>query len=297
MSLTTIKNHDAKKLSLLIFSLAFCIFLFTSDGHRVTLDEGVAQDMTYRMVTLEPDPSYVQGVSKKFFNLPLFNPNNIGPLCSNGITCYPSSIFYSITQVPFVATNYFFQIIASDTLTLTTTDFYDEHYVYWRNSEKPDLVFMELFYGPFLSALSVAIFFLICLEYKFTKQTSVILTIIFSFTTIVWAYSNTSLNVVPALFFILLGFLFYKKSQTNFELKFLLLSSACFGFSYLIRESTFLIFFPIFGLILIDVFRKKSKIIVISHVGRPKGEFDKILSLKPICENLEKKIKKKNPTI
>ena len=38
---------------------------------------------------------------------------------------------------------------------------------------------------------------------------------------------------------------------------------------------------------------KKSKIIVISHVGRPRGEFDKILSLKPICENLEKKIKKK----
>ena len=38
---------------------------------------------------------------------------------------------------------------------------------------------------------------------------------------------------------------------------------------------------------------KKSKIIVISHVGRPKGEFDKILSLRPICENLEKKIKKK----
>jgi len=38
---------------------------------------------------------------------------------------------------------------------------------------------------------------------------------------------------------------------------------------------------------------KKSKIIVISHVGRPKGKFDKIFSLKPICENLEKKIKKR----
>ena len=38
---------------------------------------------------------------------------------------------------------------------------------------------------------------------------------------------------------------------------------------------------------------KKSKIIIISHVGRPKGEFNKILSLKPICENLEKKVKKK----
>ena len=38
---------------------------------------------------------------------------------------------------------------------------------------------------------------------------------------------------------------------------------------------------------------KKSKIIIISHVGRPKGEVNKTLSLKPICENLQKKIKKK----
>ena len=38
---------------------------------------------------------------------------------------------------------------------------------------------------------------------------------------------------------------------------------------------------------------KKSKIIIISHVGRPKGEFDKNLSLKPICGNLEKKLMKK----
>ena len=38
--------------------------------------------------------------------------------------------------------------------------------------------------------------------------------------------------------------------------------------------------------------KKKSKIIIISHVGRPKGKINKILSLKPICVNLEKKIKK-----
>ena len=37
---------------------------------------------------------------------------------------------------------------------------------------------------------------------------------------------------------------------------------------------------------------KKSKIIIISHVGRPNGKINKILSLKPICENLQKKIKK-----
>jgi len=38
---------------------------------------------------------------------------------------------------------------------------------------------------------------------------------------------------------------------------------------------------------------KKSKILVISHVGRPKGKFNDNLSLKPICENLEKKINRK----
>ena len=32
--------------------------------------------------------------------------------------------------------------------------------------------------------------------------------------------------------------------------------------------------------------KKNSKIIIISHVGRPKGKVDKNLSLKPICENL-----------
>ena len=39
--------------------------------------------------------------------------------------------------------------------------------------------------------------------------------------------------------------------------------------------------------------KKKTKIIIISHVGRPKGEKNKIFSLKPICKNLEKRLKKK----
>ncbi len=38
---------------------------------------------------------------------------------------------------------------------------------------------------------------------------------------------------------------------------------------------------------------KNSKIIVISHIGRPGGKIKKDLSLKPVCDDLEKKINKK----
>ena len=39
--------------------------------------------------------------------------------------------------------------------------------------------------------------------------------------------------------------------------------------------------------------KKKSKILIISHVGRPKGKINNDLSLKPICENLEIKTDQK----
>ena len=39
--------------------------------------------------------------------------------------------------------------------------------------------------------------------------------------------------------------------------------------------------------------KKKSKIIVVSHVGRPKGKVTKELSLKPVCKKLEEKINQK----
>ena len=39
--------------------------------------------------------------------------------------------------------------------------------------------------------------------------------------------------------------------------------------------------------------KEQSKIIIISHVGRPKGKVITDLSLKPICKNVEKKINMK----
>jgi|TARA_B110000438_G_scaffold64222_1_gene64773 hypothetical protein len=257
-----IKNHNSKKLFIVIFSLTFFIFLFTSDGHRYTIDEHLGQEMAHKMTTLVPDPEYIQGESKNYFHIPLFNPHNTGPLCSNGITCYPVSFFYSVTQVPFIAINHFSSVITPDTLILDVNDFTDQHYNFWRNSEKPDLVFMELFYGPVFTALSISIFFLICLEHKFSTRTSIVLSLLLAFSTMMWAYSGTSLNVVPALFFVLLGYFFYKKSQFKHELNFLILSSVSFGFAFLIRESSVLFVIPIWILILINVFRKKTKILL-----------------------------------
>jgi len=39
--------------------------------------------------------------------------------------------------------------------------------------------------------------------------------------------------------------------------------------------------------------KKNCKILIVSHVGRPKGKINKELSLKPICENIEIKINQK----
>jgi len=36
--------------------------------------------------------------------------------------------------------------------------------------------------------------------------------------------------------------------------------------------------------------KKKSKILIVSHIGRPKGEINEALSLKPVCKILEKRI-------
>ena len=38
--------------------------------------------------------------------------------------------------------------------------------------------------------------------------------------------------------------------------------------------------------------KEKAKIIILSHVGRPKGKTNKELSLEPICTELQNKLKK-----
>ena len=102
-----LKNSSSLRLPLIVFSLFFIIFLFTSDGHRFTFDEDVTSQQSKRIATWSPDPSYVQGESRYFFEYPwLFSPDNPDQkqrsICLNAILCSHGTIIHSLTQVPFI---------------------------------------------------------------------------------------------------------------------------------------------------------------------------------------------------
>ena len=256
-----IKKSNNFKFFLILFSLFFVIFLFTSDGHRFTFDEDVAAQQSKRIATLSPDPSYVQGESRLFFEYPwLFPPEyNDRPICQNAILCSHGTIMHSLTQVPFIFLNHHFNFIPSGDL-WTIDDFDDLHYITWRNSIDDDLTFMELFYGPFFSALSICVFFLISKTYDFSVRTSLILAFLYGLSTLFWAYSQTSLNTIPVTFFLLSGFFFYRKFQKTSSHFNLILTGIFFGVAFLTRNDMILIIIPFFIFLLINLFMKNIKL-------------------------------------
>ena len=256
-----IKNPNNLKFLLILFSLFFVIFVFTSDGHRFTFDEDVAAQQSKRIATLSPDPTYVEGESRLFFEYPwLFPPeHNERQICQNAILCSQGMIMHSLTEAPFIFINHNFGIITAGEL-WTLEDFEDFHYITWRNSIDPDVTFMELFYAPFFSALSICALFLISKTYGYSVKTSLILVFLFSLSTTFWAYTQTSLNVVPFIFFILIGFFFYRKFQeTNSHFN-LILTAIFFGLGFLTRQDAILFIIPFFVFILITSFRKNPKL-------------------------------------
>jgi hypothetical protein len=257
-----LKNKYPKTLLLLVFTITFTIFLFSSDGHRYSPDEYWAHEQTIRMVTLEPHPLYVDGESIKLFERPedyaLWSYDY--PPCINYIICSGASVTNSILQAPFMFLNNYFNIITEDTVEFTIDDFDHQHYVFWRNSQNVDFTFLELFYGPVFAALSVTAFFLISNVLNYRLKTSLTLTLLFGLSTPVWAYSQTSLTVVPTLFFVLFSFYFFTKYQKTQSSKFLIGCGLSLGFSYLIRVDTALVIGPLMIYFLITLVKHKQKI-------------------------------------
>ena len=251
------------KIFLLIFLISFWVFLFSSDAHRYTIDEHHAQQQSLRIALMEPDPAFVQGESKPLFHTPNMNPFDRGTPCKISILCYPAMVGHSIVQVPFIVINNSFKIISDNTVTWNSSDFHDLHYIVWRNSIDPNFTFLELFFGPIFASLSTGMIYLICRTYDFSPKTSIIVSLLYGFTTTAWAYSNTSFNIIPEIFFLLWGFLYYRKFQQSHSKSNLIFCGLILGFSFLIRTDAVLIMIPLFLFLLYNLIRHR---INLSHL-------------------------------
>ena len=260
-SLNRLRTIDSK-IVILTFLITFSIFVFTSDGHRFTFDESIAQEQANRIATFEPDPNYKPGESRIFFEYPWLYPphQNERAICANAILCSQASVIHSVTEAPFIIINEKFHIITDETIEFEPYEFNNQSYSFWRNSLDPNFTFMELFYGPFFSALTVGVLFLVSRTYTYSIKTSIIISFLFAFATTAWAYSQTSLSSVPATFFILSGFLFYRKFQkTNSHFN-LILTGIFFGLAFMTRTDMILIIAPFFIFLTITSFWKNTKL-------------------------------------
>ena len=250
------------KIFFVITILFFSIYTFTSDAHRATSDEDFAQQQALRIVLQEPDPEFVLGESGNLFKYPEFwypyNPGGGVNKCNYGIFCYPAGIPHSVTEVPFIFLNHHFNFITTETVVFTVEDFPDTHYVWWRNSVDPSHTFMELFYGPFFSSLSVATFFLISRAFKYKTTTSLLLAFILGLATIFFSYSQTSYNNAPAAFFMLVGFLFFKKFIDNQKILYSIVSATFLVFGYMLRHDVVYVIIPLFFFLVLSVIFQKT---------------------------------------
>ena len=255
-----VKFGQEKKFFIILFLLSFTIFALTSDGHRFTFDEDVTQQQSLWIATMTPDPRFILGESRLLFQYPEYFPLNERSICNSAILCSQVTIGSALTQVPFILLNHTFDFVTSSTLVLTNDDFPDPHYVFWRNSIEPDFTFTELFYGPFFSALSVGMFYLVSRTYGFSTKISIFLTILFGITTPIWAYSQTSLNIVPVTFFILFGFFFFRKFIITTSSRYIVLSGIVLGFAFLIRNDAILFIIPLFFFFIFMSLKNSNKI-------------------------------------
>ena len=247
------------KIFLVIIILFFSIYSFTSDGHRTTSDEDYAQQQALRIVLQEPDPEFVPGESGNLFKYPQFwYPYGQGTACNYGILCYPIGIVYSVTEVPFIFLNHHLNFLTTESVVFTVEDFPDAHYVMWRNSVDPSHTFMELFYGPLFSSLSVGTFFLIARSFSYKITTSLSLAFILGLATIFFAYSQTSFNNAPSVFFVLVGFLFFKRFIDNQKILYSIASAVLLVFGFMIRHDVVYVIIPLFFFLILYVTFQKT---------------------------------------
>lgn len=203
----TLKNIEYR-IFVLLFIITLSIFAFTAHGHRYTPDEYLTFNQADTILSQKPDPAFISGQSKSTFQVVNASMSS-RPICKDAILCSATPIGHAVSYIPFIFVERTFHIIPN--VTWTTQDFNDQFYLGWRNSLTHEETFTYLFFGPIITALSVSILFTLVRTYDYGIKTSVILALLYGFSTMAWAYSDTGLNVVEGTMFILLAMLFYRK--------------------------------------------------------------------------------------
>lgn len=253
-------KYSNRTVAVLLFTIFFVIFVFTNDAHRATIDEDLAHIQSQRIVTFESHPRWEEG-ERPGFELGLTRYHQ--PQCRSEYLCSATYIGHALTQVPFIFLNHYLGIISQDTLVLTNSDFNDPHYVFWRNTQLADTTFLELFYGPFFSALSVATFFSIIRIFNSTVKNSMFVTLLFGLSTSLWAYSQTSYNLIPSSFFILFASYFFFKYLKQNNSFCLIFSGIALGAAFLTRQDAILVGVVMGIFLIISLFGRSSKIKII----------------------------------
>jgi hypothetical protein len=260
MQLSKTLQRNDKKIFTILTIMMFVIFLFTADGHRHSPDEEFGHQQAKRIFDQKPHPDYIQDQSHYGFDYPTLKQPWMQPICYNGILCSAIPIGYAVTIVPFIALNDFFNFISSETVTWTVDDFPKHHYILWRNSLEPNFVFTEIVYGPFFASLTVGVFYFFCRIINYQQTTSVFLALLLGLSTILWAYSQTSLNVVPATLFNFLAFFFFIKYTKDHHSRNLLFCGICLGTAYLVRMDAILLIFSIMPFLIYNMKNNSSKL-------------------------------------
>ena len=255
----TIQKNDVK-IFVILTIMMFVIFLFTADGHRHSPDEDFGHEQAKRIYEQKPHPDYVQDKSNYGFDYPSLKSPWTQPICYNGVLCSSIPIGYSITFIPFIALNDFFNFVSSDTVTWTLDDFPNPHYVLWRNGLPVNFVLIELAYGPLFASFTVGVFYYLCRVMNYQQKTSIFMGLLLGLSTILWPYSQTSLNVIPATFFTLLGFFFFVKFTKEHNSRNILFCGVSIGFAYLVRMDAMLFIFPIILFLIYNLKNKNSKL-------------------------------------
>ena len=232
---------NEKKVCILIFTICFIVFLFTSNAHRYTIDDYLAYSQGERIINQTPLENFVPGQTR-----PGLDSSIIWylPICTDAILCSGIPIGYSISFIPFIFIEQNLNLIPN--YEFTSDDFDDPHYVWWRNSLSSVETFVFLTYGPIFTSISCVLVFLITRTFEVNQKISLFIAFLFGFATLTWAYSSTGLNVVLSTTIILTAFYCFRMFEKKKSYLYLFGVSLSIGFSFLVRYDL-----AIFGIILL----------------------------------------------